>query len=340
METCYFPFMRGENSTDCDITFLEMYPTTSKWIRVIVFIPAFLVLLASSLTLYKYVQKNLKSISVRILFYSSDKFSREEILLRRNLYTLFCGTIACLLLSVFSFNGFFFENGFESTHGRVQAFVLFSALTTLNFYPILKKLLGITSFCPRDEKLLKISEFIGMPYTIIQIFIMAFLLTLEDFDIYHFATAFQLLFWGNTLSLAYPPYAISNVLIMRLGDLQKISAKKGGSKNFSSLKVKIKFFRQNSLAAVSGGVITLIISLVRRWLENPKVFLVFLLLVSSTFEIYVPTLVVYSKYVLPGRRIPGVGKRDTTAAVSRMSGSKTSTLEGSKVVPQMSRTKL
>eukprot|EP00924_Labyrinthula_sp_SR-Ha-C_P007990 snap_masked-scaffold_41-processed-gene-2.54-mRNA-1 protein AED:1.00 eAED:1.00 QI:0/0/0/0/1/1/2/0/330 len=328
LEACHFPFSRSENSTQCDTSFYEANPVTSQRIKLFVFFPGLLVLLTSAFTLYRYCMRNLKKISMRIIFYSSSRFSKEETLLRANF-----------------FNGLFLSKGFESTQGKVQGLTMFSggsliALSQINFFPILKKLLGITKFSAKDQKLLQISAAIGAPYTLFQIPLMSFLLTLEHFDIYTFVSVYIGLFLLNVPSLAYPPYAISNVLIQRLGELQKKSGKRNTAQNVSSLKAKIKFFKQNAMSSVGFGIIAGSVSLVRGWRENPIVFLVLIIFLCTAYQIYIPTLVVYSKYVLPGRRLRGVGKRDTTNAFSRMSGSRTSTLEGSRVVPQVSRTKV
>eukprot|EP00924_Labyrinthula_sp_SR-Ha-C_P000252 snap_masked-scaffold_25-processed-gene-1.17-mRNA-1 protein AED:1.00 eAED:1.00 QI:0/0/0/0/1/1/3/0/93 len=88
LEECHFPFLRGKNSTECDVTFIEAYPITTYRIRFSILFSGILVLFASS---------KWKLLSFRILFYRSNKFSEEDIIVRSNVYTLLCGTIACIL---------------------------------------------------------------------------------------------------------------------------------------------------------------------------------------------------------------------------------------------------
>eukprot|EP00924_Labyrinthula_sp_SR-Ha-C_P008004 snap_masked-scaffold_41-processed-gene-2.67-mRNA-1 protein AED:1.00 eAED:1.00 QI:0/0/0/0/1/1/2/0/330 len=326
LETCYFPYIRGENSTECNITFLEKYPIASHRIKLCVCIPGYLVLLISVFTLY------------------NSRFSREGNLLRANLYTLFCGALGCVFIMLFNVNGLFFEKGFESEEARLQAFTLFCgsafvALSQINFFPVLKHLLGISSFSARDESLLNVSTKIGVPYSVLQIPIMGYLLTLEDTDIYNFLAAYFVLFFVNIFNLAFPPYAISNVLISRLEQLQKNSGPGETTNNATRIKLKIRYFRQNSIGMVIGGTVAILTTFNRRWVQNETVFIVLIVFLCTSYQVYIPTLAIYSKYVLPGRKLRGIGRRDSTQGDSRGTAGFISIRESSRVTPQIDKAK-
>eukprot|EP00924_Labyrinthula_sp_SR-Ha-C_P000249 snap_masked-scaffold_25-processed-gene-1.18-mRNA-1 protein AED:1.00 eAED:1.00 QI:0/0/0/0/1/1/2/0/111 len=90
----------------------------------------------------------------------------------------------------------------------------------------------------------------GMPWTVTQMFIMGSLITLENFNIYNYIVAHSIFFLINSFNLAFPPYAISKVLIERLGCLEKNIAKANTAKNIAELKMKISFFKQNATGTV------------------------------------------------------------------------------------------